>query len=125
MPRPISADHRADLDRLVLGQVAQMLHLDLSVRVLVNRERVDHADGLLVMQPLELGDDLAVKLGVAKAYDDQLNWSNCHRSRLSNRRICGLRRRRFSNPSDTSPKYSQCRASGPAHKRAHTTLACV
>ena len=34
-----------------------MLHLDLSVGVLVNRERVDHADGLLVMQPLELGDD--------------------------------------------------------------------
>ena len=40
------------LDRLILGQVAQTLPLDLSVRVLVNRERGDHANGDLFMQPL-------------------------------------------------------------------------
>ena len=59
-----------------------MLDLDLSVRVLVNRERVDHADGVFVMQSLELSDDLAVKFGVVEANDDQLNRSDRHRSRL-------------------------------------------
>ena len=44
-----------------------MLHLDLSVGVLVHRERVDHAHGVALAQPLQLGDDLAVELGVTEA----------------------------------------------------------
>ncbi|MGB0091917.1 MAG: hypothetical protein WBP81_05225 [Solirubrobacteraceae bacterium] len=55
-----------------------MRHLDLPVCILVNRERVDHAYGLLVMKPLELGDDLPVELGVVEAYDDQPNGSDCY-----------------------------------------------
>ena len=60
-------DHAAELDRLVLGQVAEMLNLDCSVGVLVNGERIDHANGALVVQALKLGDDLAVELRLAKA----------------------------------------------------------
>ena len=60
-------DLAAELDRLVLGEVAQVLHLDLSFGVLVHRQRVDHAHGVALAQPLELGDDLAVKLGVTEA----------------------------------------------------------
>jgi len=44
------ADERADLavelDRLVLGQVAEVHDLDLAVGVLVYGERVDHAHGV-------------------------------------------------------------------------------
>jgi hypothetical protein len=50
-----------------------MLDLDRSVRVLVNRERVDHAHRLIVMQSLSLSDDLPVELAVAEAKDDQLD----------------------------------------------------
>ena len=52
--------------------------LDLSVRVLVHRERVDHTHGVARAQPFQLLDDLTVKLRVAEAQDDQLHWSNCH-----------------------------------------------
>ena len=55
-----------------------MLHLDLSVGVLVNRERVDHTDRLLVMQSLKLSDDLAMEIGVVETNDDQLNGSDSH-----------------------------------------------
>jgi hypothetical protein len=58
-----------------------MHDLDLSVCVLVNRQRVDHADGLLVMQSLELGDDLSVEFGVLKTKDDQRNRSDCDQVR--------------------------------------------
>ncbi len=36
-----------------------MLHLDLSVGVLVNGKRIDHAYRFLVVQTLEFRDDLA------------------------------------------------------------------
>jgi hypothetical protein len=55
-----------------------VLHLDLSLGVLVDRQRVDHAHGVALAQPLELGDDLAVELGVAEAENYELNWSDCH-----------------------------------------------
>jgi pSer/pThr/pTyr-binding forkhead associated (FHA) protein len=41
-----------------------MLHLDLSVGVLVNRERVDDLHRVALPQTLQLGDDLAVELRV-------------------------------------------------------------
>lgn len=37
------ADHAAELDRLLLAQVAEVLHLDLSVCILVNGKRVYHS----------------------------------------------------------------------------------
>jgi hypothetical protein len=77
------ADLAAELDRLVLGQVAEMLHLYFPVGILVHRERVDHAHSALVMEPLELGDDLPVKLGLCEAYDDQLDRSDGHGYDLS------------------------------------------
>jgi hypothetical protein len=46
------ADEAAHLDRLGLAEVAEMLHLDLSVGVLVHGERVDHAHRLFVVQAL-------------------------------------------------------------------------
>jgi hypothetical protein len=46
------ADLAAELDRLVLGEVAQMRHLDLSVGVLVNRERVDDTHRVARLQTL-------------------------------------------------------------------------
>ena len=58
-----------------------MLHLDLSVCVLVNGERVDHTHGVFVVQPLELGDDLSVELGMVEADDDQLDGSDGHDKR--------------------------------------------
>ena len=72
------ADGRAELDRLVLGQVAQVLDFELAVRVLVDRDRVDHPDGVTLAQALELLDDLAVELGMLEPQDDELNRSNCH-----------------------------------------------
>src|SRR6185369_15433297 len=72
------ADLAAELSRLLLGQVAQMLDLDLAVRVLVDRERVDHAHRVALTQPFELGDDLAVELGMVKAQHDELDRSNRH-----------------------------------------------
>ena len=57
-----------------------MLDLDLAVGVLVDRQRVDHAHRVALAQPLELGDDLAVKLGMLEAEHDQLDRSDRHRS---------------------------------------------
>jgi hypothetical protein len=56
------ADVAAELDGLLLGQVAEMLDLDLALRVLVDREGVDDPDGVALPQRLELGDDLAVEV---------------------------------------------------------------
>jgi hypothetical protein len=44
----------------------------------VYRERVDHADRFLVMQPLELSDDLAVKFGMVETYDNELYGADRH-----------------------------------------------
>jgi hypothetical protein len=74
------ADLAAELDRLVLGEVAQVLDLDLSVRILVHRERVYHAHRVALTQALELGDDLAVELRMLEAEHNQLHRSDGHRS---------------------------------------------
>src|SRR4051794_7911430 len=55
-------DRTANLDRLVLREVAEMLYLDSPRRVFVHGQRVDHAHRVALAQTLELGDDLAVKL---------------------------------------------------------------
>src|SRR5947207_2595072 len=39
-------DLRAELDRLLLAEVAQVLDLELPLRILVHRERVDHTHGV-------------------------------------------------------------------------------
>ena len=72
------ADDGADLDCLVLGQVAQMLHLDLTVRVLVHGERVDHPHRPALAQTLQLLDDLAVEVRALETQHDQLHRSDCH-----------------------------------------------
>src|SRR6266581_4191799 len=74
------ADLAAELNRLVLGKVAEVLHFDLSLGVLVDGQRVDHAHGVALAQPFELGDDLAVELGMAEAENNELNRSYCHAS---------------------------------------------
>ena len=58
------ADLAAELDRLLLGQVAEMLRLQFTVRALVDRQRVDHPDGVARPQTLQFSDDLTVELGV-------------------------------------------------------------
>ena len=72
------ADLAAELDRLVLGEVAEVLDLDLSVGVLVDGERVDDAHRVALLQPFELSDDLTVELGVVEAQHDELNGSDRH-----------------------------------------------
>src|SRR3954452_13956537 len=54
-PEPDQRAHGApDLDRLVTREVAEMLHLELPARVLVNDERIDHAHGARVMEAFEV-----------------------------------------------------------------------
>ena len=64
------ADLASELDRLILAQIAEMRHLNLAVRVRVNRERVNHADGVFVVQPLKPGDDLPMKIRVLETQND-------------------------------------------------------
>ena len=56
-----------------------MLDLDLAGGVLVDGQRVDHAHRVALAQTLELGDDLAVEIGLCEAQHDQLDRSNRHR----------------------------------------------
>ena len=72
------ADLGAELDRLVLRQVAEVLDLELALGVLVDGQCVDHADRVALAQPLEFADDLAVELGVLEAEHDQLDGSDRH-----------------------------------------------
>src|SRR5436190_4272709 len=72
------ADLRAELNRLLLRQVAEARDLELTLRILVHGESIDDPDGVARAQPLELRDDLAVKLGMVEPEDDQLDWSNGH-----------------------------------------------
>jgi len=72
------AELAAELDRLPFGEVAEMLNLQLTVFVLANGQRVDDAYRVALAEPLELGDDLAVKVGVVESQYDQLHRSNCH-----------------------------------------------
>src|SRR5437667_11905912 len=72
------ADLGAELDRLVSRQVAEVLDPDLSRRIFVYGERVDHAHAVALAQLLELGLDLSMELRVREAEDDQLHRSDCH-----------------------------------------------
>ena len=80
MPRPIERrDLAAELDRLVPGEVAEVLHLDLALGVLVDRKRVDHAHGVALTELLQLPGDLAVESGLLEPEHEQLDRSDCHR----------------------------------------------
>src|SRR5215217_2023809 len=76
------ADLGAELDRLILREVAEMLDLDLAVGVLVHGKRVDHAHRVARAKPLELRDDLAVEVRLVEAQDDELHWSYRHQCLL-------------------------------------------
>ena len=64
-----------------------MRDLDLSVGVLVHRERIDDAHRVALLQALELGDDLAVELGMAEAQHDELNGTDRHGCSFSLREL--------------------------------------
>ena len=53
---------------------------DVAVLVLVDREAVDHLDGVRLSEAVELGQDLTPEIGLLEAEDEQLYWSDCHRS---------------------------------------------
>ncbi len=67
------ADRAAELDRLVGGQVAEMLHLQLAIRVLVHGQRVDHVRHVACPQPLKFGDDLSAEVGLVEPQHDELH----------------------------------------------------
>ncbi len=73
-------DLAAELDRLVLAQVAEVRHFHLALCVLVYRERVDHAHGVALTELLQLLDDLAVELRMLEPQHQQLNRSDRHLS---------------------------------------------
>ena len=82
LARDAEADQGADLgaDSIAssLVEVAQVRDLDLAVDVLVHGQRVDHAHRVARAQLLQLGDDLAVELGLLEAEHEQLYGSNRH-----------------------------------------------
>ena len=82
------ADLAAELDRLLVGEVAQVRHLDLPACVLVDCEGVDHSHRVAFSQPLQLGDDLPVKLGMSKAQHNELNGSDSHH--ISSLIVCSV-----------------------------------
>ena len=55
-----------------------MLHLQITVGVLVDHERVDDAYRVGCAEPLQLGDDLTVEVGVTEPQHDELHWPDCH-----------------------------------------------
>src|SRR4051794_5647733 len=71
-----SPDQAPEFHRLVLRQVAQVHRREFSVGVLVDGQRVDHPDGVVLPQPLELVDDLAVEIGFREPEHDELNGSD-------------------------------------------------
>src|SRR5262245_30280981 len=80
----LEADQRADLaaklDRLLLREVAEVHDLYLSLRVLVDGERVDHAHGVALAELLQLFENLTVEVRVLEADHEQLNRSDGHLS---------------------------------------------
>ena len=70
----------AQLDRLIIREVAEVRHLDLPVGVLVDRQRVDHSDCVARTQALQLGDDPTVEIRFRKSQNDQLDRSDGHGS---------------------------------------------
>jgi hypothetical protein len=74
------------------------------------------------MQPLELGDDLAVKLGVRETYNDQLNRPDGHGERPFTRVFAGLTsdaRTRLRPSFKVDPSVQP---PSPEHKRGRTTV---
>src|ERR1700755_1970370 len=65
-------DLAAQLDRLFLGEVAEVLYLDLALGVLVHGQRVDDAHRVALAEPLKLGDDFAVEVRVVEPEHDEL-----------------------------------------------------
>ena len=64
------ADERPDhgeLGGLLAAQVASLEDVHLALRVLVNRESVDHADDVVLLQAVELGHDLTLEVRVIEA----------------------------------------------------------
>ena len=70
------ADQGADLgphlDRLVFGQVAEVLDLEFALGILVDGQRVDDPDHVALAEPFEFGDDLAVEVRLAESQHDEL-----------------------------------------------------
>src|SRR5262249_26007750 len=81
---PVDAepDERADLgavlDGFGLRQVAEMLDLELPVRILVDGYRVDDTHRVALPQPFEFGDYLSVKVRVIEPEHDELHRSDRH-----------------------------------------------
>src|SRR4051812_1462066 len=113
------ADRPAELLRLVAGEVAEVLDLQLAVGILVDGERVDDAHGLAGVQALELGDDLAAEVRVLEAQHDQLNGPDRHEcsfGMVSMPRSLAARRSRASSELDDV-------AEGGAHATTTARLA--
>ena len=72
---PISSDSSC-------AQVADLERGDLAVLVLVDDERVDDLDELVLAQPVELGCDLAGEVGLGEAEHQHLYGANGHSALL-------------------------------------------
>src|SRR4029453_1648492 len=88
------ADLAAQFDGLFGGQVAQMLHFNVTPGVLVDGEGVDHADGVAPAELLELGDDFAMKVRMIEAQHDELDRTDGHLLLLHLMETRGTRTRR-------------------------------
>src|SRR6185312_1951714 len=75
-----SPDGGAELGGFVTRQVRALDGGDVAVLVLVDRQAVDHLDGVRLSEAVELGQDLTPEIGLLEAEDEQLYWSDCHRS---------------------------------------------
>jgi hypothetical protein len=53
-------------------------HLDLALCILMDGEGVDHSYRVALPEPLELLDDLTVKVRLVEAQDEQLYWTYRH-----------------------------------------------
>ena len=67
------ADERAELHSLVLRQVARLNDLQLPADGPADEEQVDDADDAGLLQPLELGHDLARELRAVELEDEHLH----------------------------------------------------
>ena len=65
-----SGDLAAELDRLVLREVAEVRHLHFARCILVHCQRVDDSHRVALPELLQLLEDLTVELGLGKAQHD-------------------------------------------------------
>src|SRR4029450_4245965 len=89
----------------VRRQVAEVHNLHLPVGVLVHRERVDHPDRAALLQPLQLRDDLTVKIRIPESEHNQLDRSYRHGLFLS------------STPRSTGSAATPCKSVGTKASR--------